>query len=455
MVNIELLLRHCGGHVRIKTLLSSFCVLIAAVAIALPASASAAPGLGPVTPACSWRGPISVASTNENLLDSAATYWLLSFTVQDGLQIRLDGRYPDSRYASLQAYTSAGALFTVNGVTSALTDYQIQPDPGSVNPWQRSAGYHWPGRNAFTVTLQSDVVPGQANTLPLAPAGTTSGTPGYLEYRVYLPAGGGFSRIAPPVVTFTLDGVSQRVPPCPPGTASATSTVAGSAPASAPAPSSPAPSASDAATGPATDATTQTPEFARPQISGDLPNADSAYLIAEVTPPASGDVLVIQGQAPTASRGSHPSPWPAPFTDLRYWSLCNYVLSGVLPLVANPLPDGQTDYGCRYDSQVATDRHGSYTFVVGTEAQRPFIERIPGATFLPFSTADPTTPHVLFLRDMLANPGFAQAIQNVPPGGDPASAAAVMGPYYPRTAICPLSTLLRGGPGTCLAGLAG
>ena len=90
--------------------------------------------------------------------------------------------------------------------------------------------------------------------------------------------------------------------------------------------------------------------------------------------------------------------------------------------------------------------------MVGTEAQRPVIQRIPGATFLPFSTADPATPHLLFLRNMLANPGFAQAIQNVAQNGSPASAAAVMGPYYPRTAICPLSTLVRSGPRTCLAG---
>jgi hypothetical protein len=305
------------------------------------------------------------------------------------------------------------------------------------------------------VTLQSDVAPGQANTLPLAPAGTAPGTAGYLFYRVYLPAGGDFSRVPLPVVAFTLDGVSKRVPACPPGTASTASAPAAPARADGPADlqaSMAAQSAGRPATGRATGATAQTPEFARAMPAGGFPNADSGYLIATVTPPASGDVLVIRGKAPTAPRGSHPSPWPAPFIDLRYWSLCNYLLTSALPLVANPLPDGQTDYGCRYDSQVAADRHGYYTFVVGTEAQRPVVKRIPGATFLPFSTADPTTPHLLFLRNMLANPGFAQAIQNVAQSGSPAAAAAVMGPYYPRTAICPLSTLARSGPGACLAG---
>ncbi|HEX9354686.1 MAG TPA: hypothetical protein VF933_12840, partial [Streptosporangiaceae bacterium] len=80
-------------------------------------------------------------------------------------------------------YQPGGGLFTTNGVSSALTDYLIQPDPGSVNPWQQWAQ---PG-GSFTVTVRPDVAPGEANTLPLAPAGVTSGT-GHILYRVYLPA---------------------------------------------------------------------------------------------------------------------------------------------------------------------------------------------------------------------------------------------------------------------------
>jgi hypothetical protein len=194
-------------------------------------------------------------------------------------------------------------------------------------------------------------------------------------------------------------------------------------------------------------------EFARGVPSGGgFPNADSGYLTAVVTPPGDGDVVVIQGKAPTAARGNHPSPWPAPGIDMQYWSLCNYLVTAEVPLVVNQLPGGGVDYGCRYDSKVALDRRGDYTFVVGTEAQRATIERIPGATFLPFSTAQPTTTSVLLLRDMLVNPGFAEAVQNVPENASPASAAAVMGPYYPRAAICPLTTLTSGGAAACLAG---
>ncbi len=137
---------------------------------------------------------------------------------------------------------------------------------------------------------------------------------------------------------------------------------------------------------------------------------------------------------------------------MQYCSLCNYLVTAQLPLVANQLPDRTVDYGCRHDSQVTLYRDGYYTFVVGTEAQRAAIDQIPGATFLPFSTAQPTTKHLLLLRSMLVNPSFAKAVQNVPENGNPASAAAVTGPCYPRAAICPLAPLASSGPATCLAG---
>jgi hypothetical protein len=193
-------------------------------------------------------------------------------------------------------------------------------------------------------------------------------------------------------------------------------------------------------------------QFVRNVPRGFLTNADSGYLNAKITPPSNGDVLVIQGKAPTAARGNHPSPWPARGIDVQFWSMCNYLVTPQAPLVINQLPGGGVDYGCRHDHQVRLDRRGDYTFVVGTEAQRAAIDRIPGATFLPFSTAQPTTTEALLLRDMVANPDFAEAIQNVPEDQSAASAAAVMGPYYPRTAICPLTTLTTGGPDACLAG---
>jgi hypothetical protein len=144
-----------------------------------------------------------------------------------------------------------------------------------------------------------------------------------------------------------------------------------------------------------------------------------------------------------------PTPWPSPGEDVQYWSLCVDVDLSTLPVVVNKLPDGKVDYGCRYDGQTAIDASGYYTYVVGTEAQRTAIDRIPGVTFVPFSTAYPTGAHVLILRNMVAAPSFAEAIQNVPENGSAASAEAVMGPYYPRMAVCPLAALARKGIDAC------
>src|SRR5258708_1696575 len=173
----------------------------------------ATPSSSPSAHACAWPEWAAVAtgnSPNSLLPDAAASYWMLPFTVQSGLQITVSGRYPDARYASLQVYSRAAALFAVNGVRSALADYQIAPDAGSVNPWQRPAR---PG-GRFTVTLRADVSTSDVNTLPLSPDGTAAGSGGYLQYRVYLPAGGDFSKVVPPAVTLHPGSSTLAMAPC-------------------------------------------------------------------------------------------------------------------------------------------------------------------------------------------------------------------------------------------------
>lgn len=416
---------------RSTTLLTRWLPGLAAAAATLttPATAADAAAAPPVTPACAWSIEVSANALNVAYPDTAAAYWVLPFTVQSGLDIKLAGRYPASRYISLQVYKPGGGLFSTNGVGSGLADYRIQPERGSVNPWQHPA----PSGGRFTVTMRWDPKPGERNTLPVAPAGTTSGT-GYLIYRVYLPARGNFSRVPLPAVTFERGGVAKRVPRCPAtngASASVNATVPGAADQSA-----------------AADST----QFARPgNAAGVFSNADSAYLASVLTPPGHGDVMVIRGKAPTSSSGSHPSPWPARGRDMQYWSMCTNLTSPARPVVVNHLAGGGVDYGCRHDSQVRLDRHGYYTFVVGTEAQRAAIERIPGVTFLPFSSASPAAQHVILLRNMVVSPAFAQAVQNVPDNDDPAAAAGVMGAYYPRSGVCPLATLAGHGPAACLA----
>jgi hypothetical protein len=397
---------------------------VAAAALTVPAVAVAAPAAA--APSCAWGTEISADALNELYPDSAAAYWVLPLPVRSGLVVTLSGQYPDSRYASVQVYQPGGGLFTTNGVSSALTDYLIEPDPGSVNPWQ-----HWASAGGnFTVTVRQDVAPGEANTLPLAPAGVTSGT-GYILYRVYLPPHRDFAAVPLPAVTFTVGGVSEQLPTC----STATTGVSATGPAPAPA-------------APASDGVVFAPN---PGVGGGIvANADSAYLIASVIPPSNGDVVVIRGKAPTTALGSHPAPWPGWREDMRYYSMCVNLDQQPFPLVVNPLPGGKVDDGCRHDTTTRLDGRGYYTYVVGTESQRAAVQALDGVTFLPFSAAQPAAPVSLMLRNMVVAPGFTQAIQDVPPAASAATAAAVMGAYYPLAGVCPLATLASQGAQACL-----
>jgi hypothetical protein len=385
--------------------------------------------------ACAWPREIDAVSDNILIVDTGAAYWLEPFPIGPGLQIVLNGTYPDARYASLAVYTQpTSSPFTVNGVSSSLTDYQIAPDTGSVNPWQQQA----PAGGHYTVTLREDVAPGQVNTLPIAPAGTTSGQ-GLLVYRVYLPAGGDFSKVVPPTVTLEQGGRSEKLPPCTTPSAPSTAAQSSSAPTAAPtATPAPSPTAQPAQL-----------QFFKSNIQSLGPNEDTPYVLAYLTPPGPGDVVVIRGKAPTHASGDHPSPWPAASEDVRYWSLCNALLTGVIPTVMNLTPSGGIDTGCRADDQVKLDAAGDYAFVLGTEAQRSTIEGIADATFLPFSAAQPTTTHFLAFRYMLVNPTFANSPGRVAQDNDPAATAAVMGPYYPQATVCPLSALVAAGVSGC------
>jgi hypothetical protein len=387
--------------------------------------------------ACAWPTLISVSTTNVGLPDSAASYWLDSFQVHGDLRIVLHGQYPDARYASISVYTSTGNLFTANGIGSDLTDYQTAPDAGSVNPWQQSGS---PG-GEFTVTLLPDVSAGQVNALPLAPTGTPDGTIGYIQYRVYLPAGGDFSRVVVPAITLQQGGTSTTLRTCsnPGGPAGILR---------------PSPSASPQASATAAAVTPAQLQFFRPgagTTSGGFPNADSGYLLAYLARPGADGVVVIEAKAPRASTGDHPAPWPAAGTDMRYWSMCDYLGAVGLPVVVNSLPDGTKDFGCRDDEQTKVNASGYYIFVLGAESQRAAIEGVAGVTFLPFSSTQTASLYLLLFRNMLLNSDFGFPIQRVSQDVNPAAAAKALGAYYPRAAKCTLTKLMTAGPAACLS----
>ena len=193
-------------------------------------------------------------------------------------------------------------------------------------------------------------------------------------------------------------------------------------------------------------------EFYKPAQSTNnagLANTDTAYAWAYLVRPPAPDVVVVTAKAPTFAPGGHPSPWPARGEDVRYWSMCIYVGIRNVPTVANTLPGGGTDYGCRADEATRLNAAGDYTYVIGSESQRAAISRVPGVTFLPLSATQASRVYLLILRNMLVSTSFAHSPQSITQAEDPAAAAAIMGPYYPRAAVCPLATLTAHGPQAC------
>jgi len=56
---------------------------------------------------------------------------------------------------------------------------------------------------------------------------------------------------------------------------------------------------------------------------------------------------------------------------------------------------------------------------------------------------------LLWFRNELVNPDFAQSAAAVTQADDAAAAAAAMGPYYPRISTCALATLTAKGITAC------
>ncbi len=425
--------------------------LAAAVwALTLAGAGSAATPLRslPRFPYCGWWFVTTAQSVNVALPDTSAAYWTTPFVAAPGLKILIKGSYPNARFASVTVYNNAGGVFTRAGVSSGIVDYQIAPDRGSVNPFQHTT--RRPGH--FTVTIQRHVSRSQVNVLPMVPQKPSKGIvppgTGFIVYRVYLPHSGSFSSVQLPTVVLSRDGKTRKLQKCPwlgqprhlPSVLSSVrwhriATALAQTPKRVAAASSAPPLL----------------HFFRPMAATTnsfFPNVANAYLAA-LFQPTPGTVVVVRGKAATAPPGSSAMPWPNPSYDLRYWSLCNNENVSPDPVVVVTDPQtGAQIYGCSADLNT-TLVGGYYTYVLSSLADRPSNATTQnGITWLPYSSQN--VQNVLAFRNMLGS-GFAYSAQQVPQDGNPASAQAVMGPYYPQVAQCSVSTFTTGGVSACFA----
>jgi hypothetical protein len=450
-----------------RPVLAVVATFVLALLLVAPAGASAATPSQGAFPYCSWWAKTTPETLNVAFPDAAATYWTTPFYAEPGLEIKVEGTYPDARYMSFNVYNEAGGSFEANGVSSGIADYEIGPDEGSINPFQTSGE----SGGSFTVTLSGAAKPGDANTLPLAPegeAGTGTAPLGFLLYRVYLPTDGN-GTVALPKLTLVKDGVPSTLPRCPVPTGKVAAALRSKI-----APPKVAQSLSaklqgkptgqilkallkigktvrsgeSSGTNPCRASECPPPmKFFRASAEATnsfFPNVNNAYVSALIRPVA-GKVIVVRGKAPTTPPGTSPVPWPQPSLQLRYFSLCNNVYRSPWPVVANPTSAGTTEYGCASDFETKLNGRGEYAYVVANPSQRTAIEEA-GGTFIPLSTTQPHARQILIFRNMLPNESFTHAVQNAPPNGSPEGAAEAMGAYYPRAYRCTLAQFESGAP---------
>jgi hypothetical protein len=385
-------------------------LLIAMAALALTPGTAGAQGVDLTCQFALTR--LDHSNTNVLAIDTNAVYWASHYVAVPGSRIRIEGHYPFARYFSWNVYDPAGRPIDATG------DAQLRPDFGS------------PGTYTAFIEFGPKPADPAPNTLYTGASPT-----GQFWYRVYVPDEGRDAKGGVPLPKVTLNG--ERAAPASPGS------LLGPAPGIdacrelqapyLPTPGLPAlPDPTDDGSGypgrnppewrlfenlcgSAVDILldNETGGAFHPQARercGDGPgffsNRDIAYVFTG-TSRGFGELLVLRGRAPTLDQ-------------LRYFSFCQYE------------PATQRVVDCAADHRVPVGPDGRYTVVVSTAEQRPANARPEcGVAWIEWG-AQPQG--LLIYRHMLAEPGFAEAIQNVPA---PGAERDVMGEYYPEGEYVP------------------
>lgn len=428
-------------------------VLVAAAGAGLAVELARAPAAsrGPALATCFWEGPISTQrpttkgfdGRNFNFPEESATYWLARFDLPSDATLILRGRYPHGRYMSLNAYSDGTP-------TDALSDIAIKPLPGHTNPFIPGA-LRDARKRSYRVRVVNRQPP--ASGSPRAPntlyAKPGANAPIELLYRVYEPDRGldltGGAGLPRPLVRFgagtTAEGAAacaqvndpdrsipvQTVP-------AATWKAARSAPPCDPR-TNPAYNpprwerffnlnyAQLAVVSDCTDEGRQQRLAMHPEVQGGFySNRDSAYIYVHLSRHF-GPLLVVHGRLPQFAR-TDTDPARMPGAKLRFWSLC----SGE-SRVTTRTPD------CLADYQVLRRSGRDYTVVVSRASDRPPNARAAcGVAWLDWGNrgdgAGDADYGLLIMRNMLASPDFARAIQRV---RQPGTESEVMGPFFPRS----------------------
>lgn len=425
----------------IKRLATGLCLAL----ILLTGSAKAADpptGYNPKelpTVGCFWTGPFSASNpkTNTAFPGTEITYWGAKFVTPPGSVLTLNGRYPHARYASFNAYESNGAS------ASSVSDRQIKPDSGSINP-------SLPGKNrdaknrSFTINVLGEPVPSTLarNTLYANPS---PGSHQDILYRVYVPDKGrnlsGGTGIPKPSLRLADGTVLTGQALC--NQMNSTHDYTGSLMAPSIWQSLVNSPGKDPATNPAlpeftfvkyfnlpnvfarfkTEAEQQAAWLANPEPVGTQYNNNDARYMTGAYSFRFGQTLTIHGRAPTTPK-TLDGRRKVNAGQMVEWDLC-----GIQALTTTKT------YRCLFDEQIpTTGRNRNYVVSVTQAENRPWnAKRKCGVAWL---RADPegdgagrTDAGTLLTRNVLPSTGFKTSIWDVT---SPFDAKEKMAGFYPK-----------------------
>jgi len=371
-------------------------------------------GSAPSPSRCAWPFIVDAADLNLAYPDPNATYWAQPFVLGSNESLLLRGSYPSSRFMAVTLYTDTG------DTVQQLSDFAIEPDPGSANPFAVADPPPGTRRRWQMRVIAASSSPGGGNVLMANPGQQA----GWLVYRVYLgnPAGSlQGSQPLPTIVRMRGLDATQTLAPCRtflPGTAIA-----------------------DALSGalPSPVEVTGAPQFVRiANDSGLFANTANAYLTAFSDAP-SGQILVVRGKLPTSPDTGAGQSVVGDF-DLRYFSITSN-----LNQVPYPTVDGLYDY------ELPLDDTGYYTVVIARDGDVP--SNATAAENVAVLDWGDGPSQAVIVRNMLPSSSFTMAVQSVTPSdyGAPSDAAEVMGEFYPQIATCSTATFEAAGAAGCSA----
>lgn len=362
---------------------------------------------------CDWIlvfDPNQEGLGNTAFPDTGVRYWtaVVSADVPAGSRLRIEGQYPDARYASLA--TQDGNL----GTLDILADYELEPDAGSTNSFvdqtRKDSGSFGGHYTAYVRINEAAPATRERNTMyrtPPGPLATTQRKRTAITYRIYLPDGGLQGDVPLPDLTLeTPEGNFALANGADTESCAEIATqlrqdgaaVPGSANLFDPIPALPQP------TFKRYDASPGAVSFN--QHNGFLYTKNDAFY---------GPIMLVRGRAPSYTTQSGAGNPP----QVRYWSMCVAGFSS------------QRVYTCLADEEVPLDGDGYYTFAITADATRPAIfNPAQGYSWL---NRGPEQVAAITERELLAHPSFEQATVNI---GPLESAAAVKGEYMPLATYC-------------------